>query len=89
VIKKNVTGLKIKQARAAKGMTLDQCATKCNLRGWDITLHGLAKIEANVRRLNDVELFILADVLGTEIQKLFPKSKREIYKVAENIMRRR
>jgi len=87
--KKNVTGIKIKKARFDASMTLDQCAAKCNLLGWDITLHGLAKIESNTRRVNDIELFILAEVLKVEINYFYPKTKREVFKAAEGIMRKR
>ena len=70
--KKNVVGPQIRKNRYRKNWTQETLAARCNLLGWDISRGTLAKIEAQVRRVNDSELFILAKALDIEFAKLFP-----------------
>jgi len=67
----NVIGGNVKKIREEKGWTQDQLAAKCNLVGFNISRGTLAKIEAKVRRVVDVEVKLLAIALRVEIHDLF------------------
>ncbi|GAB6070853.1 helix-turn-helix transcriptional regulator [Thiomicrorhabdus hydrogeniphila] len=67
----NTIGPNIKRIREQHGWTQDQLAAKCNLIGWDISRGTLAKIEAKVRRITDIEIIQIASVLKVPISQLF------------------
>lgn len=67
----NIVGSKVKEIRESQKLTQDQLAAKCNLLNWNISRGTLAKIEANVRRVTDIEVKILAKVLNVQIDNLF------------------
>lgn len=46
---------------------------QCGVAGLDLSRGTLAKIEARVRGISDIELFVIAMVLGVEMEALFPK----------------
>ncbi|MGB1808477.1 MAG: helix-turn-helix domain-containing protein, partial [Porticoccaceae bacterium] len=52
----NVIGPKVRALRASKRMTQEALAARCNIKRWDISRSTLAKIEAQVRRVNDEEV---------------------------------
>lgn len=74
--RKNVVGAQVRKAREERNWTQEVLAARCNVQGWDISRGTLAKIEAEVRRVTDAELFILAKVLGVEIASLYPSKAR-------------
>lgn len=49
-------------------------AARCNVIGWDISRGTLAKIEAKVRRVTDIEVALLAKALRVPVNFLFPVS---------------
>jgi len=57
----------------AKGITQDAFAAKCNLVGFSISRGTLAKIEAQVRRVTDTEIVLLAKALGVDMSELYKK----------------
>ncbi len=67
----NIIGPKVRAIRESKHMTQGQFAERCQATGWNISRETLAKIEAQVRRVTDEEVVMLADVLKTSIQSLF------------------
>jgi transcriptional regulator with XRE-family HTH domain len=60
------------------GLSQEALAARLQLAGWDITRAGLSKIEARLRRVNDVELLVLARVLKVTETDLFPKRPGKI-----------
>ena len=70
---RNVVGAQIRQLRTAANLTQDAMAARCGVAGWDVSRGTLAKIEAEVRCVNDAELFLLARVLKCDLTALFPK----------------
>jgi len=46
-------------------------AAKCGVLGWDISRGTLAKIEAQVRKVTDTELVLLAKALKVKVGELF------------------
>ena len=68
----NVVGPRIRHLRAAKEMTQEQLAARCNVLGWDLSRGTLAKIEAQVRCVTDAEIYVLAKALKCELKELYP-----------------
>jgi transcriptional regulator with XRE-family HTH domain len=73
MIMKNVVGRKVKLARMLKNppMTQQELATQLQLVGFEINRSGIAKIEAGIRQVRDVEALRLAEALQVEISWLF------------------
>jgi len=67
----NVVGPKVKEFREAQEITQEELAARCNVFGWDISRSTLAKIEAQVRRVTDEEVPLLAKALKVNINELF------------------
>jgi hypothetical protein len=49
---------------------------KLQLAGWDTSQDSVSRLENHDRRIPDLELFVLADVLGAKLDDLFPKDLR-------------
>lgn len=73
----NIIGPKVKALRASRRMTQQALAARCNIKKWDISRSTLAKIEAQVRRVNDEEVAVLAQALNVDIGDLYePEESR-------------
>jgi len=59
----NIVGPRVRKIRNSKDLSQAKLAEKCQLRGWDITREGIAKIEGQVRHVDDGELVYLCKVL--------------------------
>jgi transcriptional regulator with XRE-family HTH domain len=59
----NLVGPAVRRLRNAKKLSQEKLAAKCQLIGWDITREGIAKIEGQVRHVDDLELRYLCKVL--------------------------
>ena len=59
----NMIGPQVKSARQALDLTLKDLEFKCNSIGWDISYTSLSKIEQRKRKVTDIELNILCQVL--------------------------
>ena len=70
---RNIVGPEIRRLRYQKGMTQPQLVAKCNMAGWNISRETLAKIEAQIRWVSDIELLIVAKVLDVRLPDLFPR----------------
>lgn len=67
----NLIGPRIKQIREQQGLTQDQFAAQCNVVGLDISRGTLAKIEAQVRRITDDEVALIAKALKVDVNELY------------------
>jgi transcriptional regulator with XRE-family HTH domain len=76
VAKLNIIGPQVRQIRQQKGWSQDQFAVKLQLAGWDTSQDSVSRLETQDRRVPDVELFVVADVLGAKLEDLFPKDMR-------------
>ncbi|MGD0813929.1 MAG: helix-turn-helix transcriptional regulator [Verrucomicrobiota bacterium] len=65
-------GPRVRKLRAAKGWTQEQFAVKLQLFGWDTSRDSITRLENQDRRVPDLELFVLAKVLGVKTDELFP-----------------
>ena len=70
----NLVGPQVKKWRTRRGWSQDKLATKLQLRGWSISRNSLAKLELQLRRVPDAELYFIAKVLGVELAQLFPSN---------------
>lgn len=66
----NIVGPKIRQIREAKGLTQEELTARCNVMKWGISRGTLAKIEAQVRRVTDEEVVLLAKALNVGVSDL-------------------
>ena len=73
VLPANVVGPQISKARTRLGLTQEEFAVHCQLAGLDISRSTLGQIEARLRYVCDTELIVLASLLNTSIDDLFPE----------------
>ena len=66
----NIVGPIIRELREKQGMTQPQLVAKLNIAGWDLSRGTFSKIEAQIRRVTDYEILMLADSLGIEAAEL-------------------
>jgi transcriptional regulator with XRE-family HTH domain len=76
VIPLNVIGSQVRKLRERKGWNQNQLTVKLQLAGWDTSQGSLSRLENGERRVPDLELFVLADVLDVKFEDLFPKDLR-------------
>lgn len=69
----NFTGSTIRRLRNEHDLTQEMLSAKCAVAGYEISRGTLAKIEAGIRGVTDIELFVLALALGTSMEGLFPR----------------
>ena len=69
---RNVVGRNIRRERDAKAITQQSLASRVAVLGYDMTRATLAKIEAEIRAVSDVELFIIAHALRVPVADLYP-----------------
>lgn len=68
----NVVGPAIRKRRAAADITQELLAARCQVAGCPISRGTLAKIEAQIRKVSEIELFTIAKVLKVAMDDLFP-----------------
>ena len=72
----NVCGPQVARLRNQLGWSQPQFALKCQLAGWDVSRDIIARIEGQIRCVEDAELAQLARVLGARLEELYPESIR-------------
>ena len=68
----NIVGKTIRKLRNAKKLTQETLAARRGVAGVEIARGTLAKIEAGIRGVANIELFVIARVLGVTMEELFP-----------------
>ena len=66
----------MRKFRERKGWSQDQLAVKLQLLGWDTSRQSVTHLETQRRRVPDLELFLLARILGVKADDLFPRNLR-------------
>lgn len=74
----NVIGPHIRRLRSASALTQEDLAARCNLVGWDISRGTLAKIEARLRCITDIELYYLSRALKMNVNDLYPSNTAQL-----------
>lgn len=72
----NVIGPQVRKIRTRKGWTQNQLALKLQLWGWDTSRESVTRLEGQSRRVPDLELFVLAKILGVKADDLFSRNLR-------------
>lgn len=68
-----MSGIAIRRARLAKGMTLRDVAAECRNRGCLVDASNLARAENNIRgKIGARKIPVLMEVLGLSIEDLIP-----------------
>ena len=70
--KQNILGPQIRRIRAEQGLSQEMLAARCGVAGWDLSRGTLAKIEAGVRCITDMEAANLALALKISLLDLYP-----------------
>lgn len=70
--RQNVVGDQIRRLRARRGITQQALSSRCARLGCDLPRGTVAKIEAGIRRVCDLEMLAIARALRVEMAELFP-----------------
>ena len=73
---RNIVGPQVRRFRAQRELSQAELSARLQLAGFDVGRVGLAKIEAQIKKVSDAELFVLAKVLGVKLEELFPSGER-------------
>lgn len=68
----NAIGPQVRRFRDRAGLNQAELAARCGVIGWDVSRGTLAKVEAQLRRVTDAELFVLAKALKQDPAAFFP-----------------
>lgn len=74
--KRNIVGSQIRRLRFQRELNQEELAAKCGVLGWDISRGTLAKIEAEIRCVDDQELWILAKALSVTLEEFIWLQKK-------------
>ncbi len=66
----NISGSKIERIRKSKGLKQKYIIEKLQIRGINMTISSLSKIEGQFRQVADYELLAIADILEVPISEL-------------------
>lgn len=69
-------GPQVRKLRVRKGWSQERLAAKLQLFGWDTSRESVTRMENGDRRIPDLELFVVAKVLGVKTDDLFPRNLR-------------
>ena len=62
--RKNIVGPIVRRLRNNQNISQEALAAKCQVTGWDISREGIAKIEAQIRGVSDIEILKLNDPIA-------------------------
>ena len=68
--KKNICGLKVREARKMLGLSQDDLAAKLQVNGVVIERNSVSRIESGTRFVADYELLVLSKVLNVSLKFL-------------------
>lgn len=71
--RRNLVGPQIRKLRFQKNLKQEDLSAKCGVLGWDISRGTLAKVEAGIRCVTDLELWVLARALRVSLEDLYPR----------------
>jgi transcriptional regulator with XRE-family HTH domain len=72
----NVVGPQVRKHRQRKGWRQEQLARAMQLLGWDTSRESVTRLENQGRRVTDLELYVVARVLGLKTHDLYPTTLR-------------
>jgi len=69
---RNVIGPQVRKIRFQRGLSQAELAVQVQLAGLDWGRVAVAKVESQIKKVSDAELFLLARVLKVDLEKLYP-----------------
>ena len=78
---KNIAGREIHRFRLMRNLTQEGLAASLQIQGFDISRTTLAKIEAGIRCVSDVEIVVFAKVLGCAPNDLLSRDLQDCLKL--------
>lgn len=66
----NIIGANLRRIRKTIGLTQADVVARCQVMGWQLSRETLAKIETEVRRVNDAEVAMLAQAVSADVGTL-------------------
>lgn len=73
---RNIIGPQVRKIRSRCELSQAQLSVRLQLAGLDWGRVAVAKIESQIKKASDAELFVLARVLGVKMEELFPGAER-------------
>ena len=73
---RNVIGPQLRRLRSKAELSQAALAVRLQLAGLDWSRVALAKIESQIKKVSDAELFTVARVLKIEMKHLFPSAEK-------------
>jgi transcriptional regulator with XRE-family HTH domain len=73
---RNIVGPQVRRRRYELGLSQNEFAARCQVRGWDVTRDTICDIELQRRWVADFELVNLARHLQVPVDSLWPASVR-------------
>lgn len=80
----NIVGSNLRRVRRSKGLRQVDIVARCQLIGWQLTRETLAKIEADLRRVNDAEVAMLARALALDVEDLLFCPRDQLLDIARH-----
>ena len=80
----NVAGREIHRFRNLRDLTQEALATALQVQGWDISRGTLAKIESGIRCVTDMEVVVMAKVLGCTPNDLLSRNFKECLQLIQS-----
>jgi len=68
-----VIGPQVQELRARKGWSQSRFAAKLQIYGWELSRESISKLENQLRRVPDLELFVIAKVFGVKADDMLGK----------------
>ena len=79
--RKNITGREIHRFRQLRNLTQEELAASLQVHGYDMSRVTLAKIESGIRCVTDLEVVVIAKVLGCTPNDLLSESFSDCLKL--------
>lgn len=78
---RNIVGPQVRRLRYQLGLSQNEFAARCQLKGWDITRDVVCDIELQRRWVADFEVVYLAQHLKVAVDALWPAAIRRGLKI--------
>ena len=73
---RNVVGPQIRKIRTQNALSQEKLALRIQLAGLDWNRVSLAKVESQIKKVCDGELFVIAQVLKAPLESLYPTAEK-------------
>ena len=74
----NIVGKNVERLRKEKGIKQKNFVAKMQLLGCDVNPTSYSKLEGQIRSASDIEIYVIAKILGVKMEDLFTKETEDI-----------